>query len=209
VRRLLIALAILLVVLTLGDFVAKAYATTQLRDRAQAAVRGATTSSASISSFPFTGRLLVAGSVQKVHVRVGPVVAGRVTFESIAVDLHDVHVDRNRLIREQKVQLTGLGSGTVTAELTDVEISRLAGTRVSFRPGQASVDVAGSAVGATVQVTNGTMSFGGARLPFQFRVPRAPLFPCDATSAKVVQGAVELSCTVHNVPAELVGKTVK
>ena len=171
-RRLLIALAILLVVLTVGDFVAKAYATTQLRDRAQAAVRGATTSSASISSFPFTGRLLVAGSVQK-------------------------------------VQLTGLGSGTVTAELTDVEISRLAGTRVSFRPGQASVDVAGSAVGATVQVTNGTMSFGGARLPFQFRVPRAPLFPCDATSAKVVQGAVELSCTVHNVPAELVGKTLK
>ena len=147
--------------------------------------------------------------MQKVHVRVGPVVAGRVTFESIAVDLHDVHVDRNRLIREQKVQLTGLGSGTVTAELTDVEISRLAGTRVSFRPGQASVEVAGSAVGATVQVTNGTMSFGGVRLPLQFRVPRAPLFPCDATSAKVVQGAVELSCTVHNVPAELVGKTLK
>jgi hypothetical protein len=208
VRRLLIALVILLVLLLVGDFVAKAYATTQLRDRAKQAVRGATSSSASITSFPFTGRLLVAGSVSKVHVRVGPVAAGRVTFASVAVDLHDVHVDRNRLIRERKVQLTGLGSGTVTAALTDVEISRLAGARVSFAPGRASVNVGGTQVAATVQVTNGTMSLAGARLP-QFRVPRAPLFPCDATSAKVTQGAVELSCTVHNVPAELVGKTLK
>jgi hypothetical protein len=209
VRRLLIALAILVVVLVVGDFVAKAYATGQLRDRAEAAVRGATSSSASISSFPFTGRLLVAGSVSKVHVRVGPVAAGRLTFASVAIDLHDVHVDRNRLIREQKVQLTGLGSGTVTAELTDVEISRLAGTRISFTPGRASVNVGGTQVAATVQVTNGTMSLAGARLPLQFRVPRAPLFPCDATSAKVQQGAVELSCTVHEVPPELVGKTLK
>jgi hypothetical protein len=208
VRRLFIALVILLVVLLVGDFVAKAYATTQLRDRARQAVRGATSSSASITSFPFTGRLLAAGSVSKVHVRVGPVAAGRVTFASVAVDLHDVHVDRNRLIRERKVQLTGLGSGTVTAELTDVEVSRLAGARVSFAPGRASVNVGGTQVAATVQVTNGTMSLAGARLP-QFRVPRAPLFPCDATSAKVTQGAVELSCTVHNVPAELVGKTLK
>jgi hypothetical protein len=209
VRRLLIALGVLVVVGVVGDFVAKAYATTQLRDRAKQAVRGATSASASISSFPFAGRLLVAGSVQKVHVRVGPVAAGRVTFASVAVDLHDVHVDRNRLIREQKVQLTGLGSGTVTAELSDVEISRLAGTRVSFGPGRVSVDVAGVDVAATVQVNNGTMSFGGVRLPLQIRVPRAPLFPCDATTATVKQGAVELSCTVHNVPAELVGRTLK
>jgi hypothetical protein len=209
VRRLFIALAVLVVVLVIGDFVAKAYATTQLRDRAERAVRSATTSSASISSFPFTGRLLLAGSVSKVHVRVGPVVTGRVTFSSISVDLHDVHVDRDRLINDRQVQLTGLGSGTVTAELTDVEISRLAGTRVTFRPGRVTVSAAGIDASATVQVTNGSMSFGGLRLPIQFRIPRAPLFPCDATSAVVKQGAVDLSCTVHNVPPELVGRTLK
>jgi hypothetical protein len=209
VRRLLIALAILLVVLVVGDFVAKAYATSQLRDRAERAVRGATSSTASISSFPFTGRLLLAGSVPKVDVRVGPVVAGRVTFASISVDLHDVHVDRNRLINDQQVQLTGLGSGTVTAELTDVEVSRLAGTRVTFAPGRVMVSAAGVDVAASVQVTNGSMSFGGLRLPIQLRIPRAPLFPCDATSAVVKEGAVDLSCTVHDVPPELVGKTLK
>jgi len=208
-RRLLIALAILLVVLVVGDFVAKAYATSQLRDRAERAARGATSSSASISSFPFTLRLLVAGSVQQVHVRVGPVVASKVTFASVSVDLHDVHVDRHRLINDRKVQLTGLGSGTVTAELTDTEISRLAGTRVTFGPGHVTVSAAGVDVAATVEVTNGSLSFGGLRLPIKFRVPRAPLFPCDATKAVVKQGAVDLSCTVHNVPPELVGKTLR
>ena len=208
-RKLLIAAAIIVVLLVVGDFVAKAYATSQLRDRAKRAVPSATSSSASISSFPFTARLLLAGQVSQVHVHVGPVAAGRVTFTSVAVDLHDVHVDRNRLINDRQVQLTGLGSGTVTAELSDAEVSRLAGTRVSFLPGRVIVNAAGIEVAATVQVTNGSMSFGGLRLPVTFKVPHAPLFPCDATKAVVVQGAVDLSCTVHDVPPELVGKTLK
>jgi len=209
VRKLLIGLAIVVVVLVAGDFVAKAYASSQLRDRAQRAVRGATSASASISSFPFTGRLLVAGQVQNVHVRVSPVAAGRVTFSSVSVDLHDVHVDRNRLINDQQVQLTSLGSGTVTAELSDVEVSRLAGTPITFRPGRVTVSAAGVDVAASVQATDGSLSFGGLRLPIKFRVPRAPLFPCDATGAVVKQGAVDLSCTVHDVPPELVGRTLK
>ena len=208
-RKLLIALAIVVVVLVAGDFVAKAYASSQLRDRAQRAVRGATSASSSISSFPFTGRLLVAGQVQNVHVRLSPVAAGRVTFSSVSVALHDVHVDRNRLINDQQVQLTSLGSGTVTAELSDVEVSRLAGTPITFRPGRVTVSAAGVDVAASVQATDGSLSFGGLRLPIRFRVPRAPLFPCDATRAVVKQGAVDLSCTVHDVPPELVGRTLK
>jgi hypothetical protein len=208
-RKLLIALAILIVLLVIGDFVAKAYATSQLRDRAESHVRGATSASASISSFPFTLRLLIAGQVQKVHVSVSPVPAGRVTFTSVSVDLDDVHVDRNRLVNDRQVQLTGLGSGTVTAELSDTEISQLARTTVTFHPGRVTVSAAGLDVAATVQVNQGSLSFGGLRLPLQIRIPRAPLFPCDATSAVVKEGAVELSCTVHQVPAELAGVTVK
>src|SRR3954454_2757630 len=148
-RKLVIALGILLVLLIIGDFVAKAYAEGQLRDRAENAVRGDNSASASITSFPFVARLLVAGSVQEVHARVEPVAAGRVTFKSVSVDLHDVHVDRNELINNQKARLTGLGSGTVTAELTDAEISRLAGTRVTFHPGRVTVSAAGIDVAAS------------------------------------------------------------
>jgi len=210
VRKLLVALAILLVVLVIGDFIAKAYATDQLKERAERAVRGATSSSASISSFPFTARLLIAGSVPKVGVRVEPVVAGRVTFSSVAVDLHDVHVDRDLLINERKVRLTSIGSGTVTAEITDAEISRLAGVPISFTPGKASVRAGGVTVGAQLSAANGNLTIGGAQgVPIRVRVPRAPLFPCDASKAEVEQGKVVLSCTVNRVPPELVGVTVK
>jgi hypothetical protein len=209
VRKLLIAAAILVVLLVVGDFVAKAYATSQLRDRAKHAVRGATSASASISSFPFTARLLLSGEVQKVHLSVSPVAAGRLTFASVSLDLNDVHVDRNRLINDQQVRLTGLGRGTVTAELTDAEISRLAGTRVTFHPGRVMVSAAGLDAAASVQVTDGSMSFGGLRLPIKFRIPRGPLFPCDATTAVAKEGAVDVSCTIDRVPPELAGVTVR
>ena len=208
-RKLLIALAAVVVLLIVGDVVAKAYATAQLKNRAQHAVRGATSSTASITSFPFTGRLLIGGQVPEVRVRVSPVVASRVTFAFVSVDLHDVRVNRNRLINDRKVQLTGLGSGTVTAELTDLEISRLAGTRIRFSPGRVTVSAAGIDATANVQITDGSMSFAGLHIPLKLKIPRAPLFPCDATSAVVKQGAVDVSCTVHQVPSELAGVTFK
>lgn len=208
-RKLLIAAVMVVVLLVLGDVVAKAYAADQLKNRAQRAVRGATSATASISSFPFTARLLVVGQVPEVRVRVGPVIAGRLTFASVSVDLHDVHVNRSRLINDRKVQLTGIGSGTVTAELTDVEISRLAGTRIRFSPGHVTVSAAGIDATASVQITDGSMSFAGLHIPLKFKIPRAPLFPCDATSAVVKQGAVDVSCTVHQVPTELAGVTFK
>ena len=208
-RRLLIAVAILVVVLVIGDFVAKAYATGQLRDRAKRAARGATSSSASISSFPFTARLLIAGQVQEARVRVGPVVAGRVTFASVSVDLNDVHVDRNKLINDRKVRLTSIGSGTVTAEITDAELSRLAGVQLSSTPGQIRVRARGTEVTGQVSATGGNLLIegeGGAAL--HLRVPRAPLFPCDATKAVPEQGKIVVSCTIDRVPPELSGVTV-
>jgi hypothetical protein len=205
-RRLIITIAVLLVLLVGADFAAKAYATTQLRDRAKAAVRGATSSSASITSFPFLGRLLIGGSVQEVRVQIGPVVAGRVTFASVAVDLNDAHVDRNRLIRQREVRLTSIGSGTVTAELTDAEVSRLVGVPVSFGPNGVKVRVRGVQVNATVSVVNSSLVFAGAPVAVPLRIPRGPLFPCDATQAVARQGVVVVSCTISQVPPELVGR---
>jgi hypothetical protein len=40
-------------------------------------------------------------------------------------------------------------------------------------------------------------------------VPRATLFPCDATTAVAKEGKVEVSCTIDRVPPELVGVTVR
>jgi hypothetical protein len=72
-----------------------------------------------------------------------------------------------------------------------------------------TVSAAGIDAAASVEVSDGSMSFAGLRIPFKFKIPRAPLFPCDATSAVVKQGAVDVSCTVHQVPSELAGVTFK
>jgi hypothetical protein len=208
-RKLLIGLAIVVVILVIGDVVAKAYAESQLRDRAERAVRGATSASGSISSFPFVGRLLLSGSVPEVKVGVAPVGAGRVTFSSVDVDLHDVHVDRDLLINDRKVRLTSIGSGTVTAAITEAEISRLAGVPISFTPGRATVSIGGIAVSGQLSAANGTLTIGGAQgVPIRIRVPRAAMFPCDASNAEVQQGKVVVSCAIDRVPPELAGVTV-
>ena len=101
------------------------------------------------------------------------------------------------------MQLTGLRSGTVTAEVSQDEISRLARVPVTFSPGQASVTVAGVRVSAPVAVDRGQLSIGSGRTALHLRIPRGPLMICDATSVVVHQGVIDASCTVHDVPPEL------
>ena len=74
------------VVLVAADFVLRTLAARELRDRARERVPGARDSSASIQSFPFFGRLLVAGSVSRVHVKVEPVGAGPIDTEIWSLD---------------------------------------------------------------------------------------------------------------------------
>lgn len=202
-RRLLFVLGALLVLLVAVDFAARAVATNELRDRARERVEGARDSEASIQSFPFLGRLLVAGAVSRVEVKVKPVGAGRLIFDFVDVDLHGVRVDRNRLLHDRSVQLTGLRSGTVTAQVSAAEISRLAKATVTFSPGRAAVTVAGVRTTAPVSVNRGLLTIGSGATGLHIRIPRGPLMACDATSVVVRQGVIDLSCTVHDVPVEL------
>jgi hypothetical protein len=203
VRRLLVVAVVLVVLLVAADFAARAVAATELRDRARQRVQGAQDSSASVGSFPFLARLLLAGSIARVNVKVKPVATARITFDFVNLDLRDVHVDRNRLLRDRSVQLTGLGSGTVTAEVSQGEISRLAHLTVTFSPGRAAVTVGGTQVSAPVDVTRGQLTIGSGRAALHVTIPRGPLMACDATSVVVRQGVIDLSCTVHDVPPEL------
>src|SRR5438105_4881328 len=138
-RRLILVLGVLLVILVAGDLVARAVATAELRDRARDRVAGAKDSDASIESFPFLGRLLASGTVSRVRVKVSPVASGAVTFSFVEVDLRGVRVDRGRLFRDRKVELTSLKSGKVTVELSQAEVWRLAKVPITFAPGRASV----------------------------------------------------------------------
>jgi len=178
----------------------------QLRDRVQlmAAPAGATT--ARIESFPFLPRLLLSGGVSRIRVSASDVMVEGVTFARVALDLAEVTFDRDMLVTERTVVLEGLGRGRATAEVTQEELSDRLGVAVTLEEGRARVRVAGQTVTANATVTENTLrlSVAGVSVP-GLRIPRLPLLPCVA-DAVILRGRVRLSCSVDEVPPELLGR---
>jgi hypothetical protein len=161
---------------------------------------------ARINSFPFLGRLLASGDVSRIRVAAADVAVEGLTFARVALDLHGVTLDRDLLLSEQKVVLSDLERGTATAEVTAAQLSERLGVDVTLEPGRARVRVAGQTVTATASVTDNTLrlAVSGFSVP-PLRIPRLPLLPCVA-DAEILAGKVQLTCSVDQVPAELVGR---
>jgi hypothetical protein len=189
-----------------ADVFARTVAESQLRDRVSAAAGSAGETTASIESFPFLGRLLTAGDVSRIRVASADVTVEGLTLARVAVDLRAVKIDRDRLFSEQKVVLTDLGSGTATAEVTAEQLSERLGVGVTLEQGRARVQVAGQTVTATASVSGNVLQLtvSGFNVP-ALRIPKLPLLPCVA-DAEILPGRIRLSCSVDEVPAELVGR---
>ena len=204
-RKLIVVLIVLAVLLTIGDVVAVNAASANMRKRLQEEVRGAGSVHGRIESFPFTGRLLAWGAIQDVHIRLDRLDAGPLTFASLRADLHGVKIDRNLLLLERKVRLVDLKRGTVSAELSQEEVSKRIGVPVRFRgDGKAAVTVRGATAAASVGLSNGRLTLKAGPLPsFGLPIPKAPLLPCTISQLKVSEGKVRASCTVEDLPEEL------
>jgi hypothetical protein len=190
--------------LLVADFGVKAAVENQLADRVQKAVPSATSTTVQVSSFPFLGRLLVSGTVAKIHAAATDVTAGPVHFARVTVDLHDAHISRDALLRERKVDLTGVGSGTATAEVTQQELSRLLGVPVELGGGRISVRAGPLRASAAVSVQDNVLRVNAGPLSLPtVHIPKAPFLPC-AANAEVLDGRIRVSCTVDRVPPELI-----
>ena len=189
-----------------SDIGARTVAESQLRDRVKVAAGAAGPTTARIDSFPFLPRLLSAGDVTRIRVAAADVVVEGLTFARVALDLRGVKFDRDLLLSEQKVVLADLDRGTATAEVTAEQLSQRVGYPVTLEPGRARVRVAGQTVTATASVADNTLrlAVAGVAVP-ALRIPRLPLLPCVA-NAEILAGRVRLSCSVDEVPAELVGR---
>jgi hypothetical protein len=189
-----------------ADVAARAVAETQLRDRVAVEAGSAGPTTARIDSFPFLGRLLSAGDVSRIRVASADVTVEGLTLARVAVDLRRVRIDRDRLFSEQKVVLSDLESGTATAEVTAEQLSERLGVDVTLEAGRARVRVAGQSVTATASVSDNVLRLvvSGVNVP-ALRIPRLPLLPCVA-DAEILPGRIRLTCSVDEVPAELVGR---
>jgi hypothetical protein len=222
-RKVLIGVAIFLVAGLVVDVVALGVASKNLRQQISANVPHTGATHGRVRSFPFIGRFIVFGTISEVEASVDGVDAGPVHFENITAKLHGIKIDRGALVH-RKARLQNISSGTVSAEISDTELSRLIGQTIKFTPGKASLTIHGFTINAKIEVQNGALKFGGLGLPgglggglggglnipgglsipgLSLPIPRAPLLPCSTQSADVIQGRIRVSCTITQIPKEL------
>jgi hypothetical protein len=192
--------------LVAADVFARTVAESQIRDRVVVAAGPAGETAAHIDSFPFLARLLTGGDVSRIRVSAADVTVEDLTLARVALDLHGVTLDRDRLLSEQKVVLTALDRGTATAEVTAAQLSERLGVAVTLESGRARVRVDDQTVTATASVEDNQLrlSVAGVNVP-RLRIPRIPLLPCVA-DAEILPGRIRMTCTVDQIPAELVGR---
>ena len=115
-------------------------------------------------------------------------------------------LDRTRLFDDRKVVLESLGRGTATAEMTQDRLSEALGVPVTLEAGRVQVRVAGQQVTASASVSDNTLRLTVAGLSVPgLKIPKLPLLPCVA-DVVILPGRARLTCTVDQVPPELVGR---
>lgn len=203
-RKFLVVALIVVVGLLVGaDFAARAAVTHQLENRLRKDVPSATSATVEIDSFPFLGRLAVSGRIATVHAEVTDVAAGPLKLARVTVDLHEVHLNRSALFRRRRVELTSIGKGTASAEITQEELSAELHVPVQLSDGKIGVRAGPLQVSAKLTVQDNVirLSAGPVSLP-ALRIPKAPLLPCVA-NAEILEGRIRVSCTLDKVPDEL------
>ncbi|HSS10193.1 MAG TPA: hypothetical protein VLL25_09920 [Acidimicrobiales bacterium] len=202
-RKWLGALIVLAVLLVVGDVVALRYAQDQVRRRIDANVADAH-ATVHISGFPFLGKLAVAGTIGKITAHVDHASQGDVTFDAVDLTVTDVKLDRSQLFKDRRVQVQGIQSGTVKADMTQADFSRLlGGLPVTLGDGVVQVRVGQAMVDAHVTVAANQLHVTGAGLATTIPIPKLSVLPCVATVA-AIPGHLVASCTFHEVPAALV-----
>jgi DUF2993 family protein len=214
VRKLVVIVVVLAGAGFVADRMARSWAEGKLAERA-AASYPSTSSSASIHSFPFLGRLAVQGAVRRVELTMEDVRLDLLLVHTLELDLRAVEVDRGEL-RRGRVRLLDIGEGRIDLRIDGPSLARALGADLRFQDGSIEVRrrVAGADVVARGQVTldGNTLrlrptSVEGVGLPasafaLSYQVPESLLPPCRA-DLRAVTGALVVGCTFTEVPESL------
>jgi hypothetical protein len=181
-------LAVVVVALVIGDRAAKGYAESAVEASVRREVAQVGAVDASISSFPFVGRLLVLGEVSRFRLTLDDVVGRGVPVAELRLDVDGIRFDRQSLRRGHDVEVTGTDTVRVTARITRDGLQTVLGPAAG--PALTLAD------GASLRIADGRVQLGaGLAIP----LPPADLLPCDA-SATVVHQAIEIQCVSDHLP---------
>jgi hypothetical protein len=207
---------VVLLALIMGDQAAKGWVETKLAERAAAYYPPGAGSSASITSFPFLGRLVFLGTVPRVNVNLDDLQVPPVMIRQMSLRVSDVKLNRSDLLNG-RVHLRDVGRGTIVATVDGPSLARAVGLDVRFAPGEVTVRqriqgvnvvakgtvaVKGNLVTVTPTSVEG-LSLPLSRFAISYRIPGIELLPCQA-DVEIVKDALVLACEVTDIPPALV-----
>lgn len=198
-RRVLVVLGLLVVLLVVVDLAARIaverVAERELRDEERIQAGSV---DASVDSFPFLGRLALAGETS-FSVRLEDVTENGVTVDRIELDVDGLVFDRGEAL-DRRVRVDEVDRVEASVVFEEQTVSDAAGVAVELEPGRASVPgVAGSPT-AEVSLAGRALRLGVPGLgAVELEIPSTDYLPCEPAVA-IEQDRVELSCTTDTLP---------
>jgi hypothetical protein len=155
---------------------------------------------ASISSFPYLGRLLGQGDIDHIDITMRSLHITQ-PVDEVKVHIDGLHMDRNALLGESHIEIKKVDRVSVSVLVAARRIQALAdqiGLSLVFE--NDAVRLAGQRLDVTT--TAGLLTVSGTGLtPLSVPIPAgdAEVLPCQP-GAKVEQAGIRLSCTTDRVP---------
>jgi len=208
-------LAVLLVVaIGVGWFLdskARALAEAEAEKRILESVPGTRAAKVTIHGFPFLFDVLVSGKVDELHVELDDVRSPGIEVESIELTVDELKIDRDLLLDQQKLAITGIDRAEVVGRITGAAASAALRQTIEFDGSEVKVEYAGTKVGADVKLAGRQIVIElkeGADLARRYYgveprlvVPLPPkdVLPCEPGLA-VKHSRLELRCSVTQLP---------
>jgi LmeA-like phospholipid-binding len=200
--RKLLVLLIGLVVVLVGVDIASRIAAEHLLTKRVNSYLPQPTAKVTIDGFPFLPDLLAHGRIAKITASATNVSQGAFVLDRVSVTVTRVQVDRSQAVNHQTLDILGIDTGTVAADMTQADFDRLVGAAVTLGNGSAQVTVDGVSVTAQVAIVEGQLRLEAAGLPVSVPIPTLPALPC-LEEVHIVPGHLIGSCTFHQIPADL------
>jgi hypothetical protein len=216
---LVLALLAVLLVVALGvgwfiDSKARALAEAEAEKRILESIPGTRSAEVEIHGFPFLFDVLVGSHIDELHVRLDDVRSPGIEVESIELTVDDLRIDRDLLLDQQKLAITGIAKAELVGRITGPAASAALRQTIAFEGSTVKVEYAGTALAADVKLRGRQIVIelkDGAELARRYYgveprmvVPLPPkdVLPCEPGLA-VKDSRLELRCSVTELPASV------
>ena len=206
---LLLVLGLVAVGLAWADVQARAYAENEARTRLARAVPQARRTEVAITSFPFVGRILLGGDVERLTVTLHDLKEGKVEVDRVTLEVDDIVLDRDRLLDERVLSILDVGQVRIEGRITAEAASRALGVPLELRGGAARVTVQGQTLDASISIAGRSvlLSVTGAP-PLVVPLPPEKYLPCQP-EVELTGDRLVVACSTTELPPaimEVLGK---